>query len=116
MLTDETRYSDDWTGVAQGSVVFLPALNRYLYSTRAKNEWIFHEAEKPWGPWTKVTVHAWTGGWTEEYHAGYPVTIPAKFLDADGRGGWLLSSLSSSTFDGLYYNMNFRRFELETAE
>jgi hypothetical protein len=116
VLVDETIYRSDWTGVAQGSVVFIPALNRYLYSTRAFYEWIFHEAQYPWGPWTKVTVREWVGGWTEEFHAGYPVTIPSKFLDEDGLGGWIISSLSSSTFDGMYYNMNFRRFQLEVGD
>jgi hypothetical protein len=115
VLVDETRYTSSWTGVAQGSVVFIPALNRYLYSTRARYEWIFHEAQYPWGPWTRITVREWLGAWTEQFHAGYPATIPSKFLDADGLGGWIVSSLSSSTFNGMYYNMNLRRFWLETA-
>ena len=63
-----------------------------------------------------MTVREWFGGWTEEFHAGYPATIPSKFLDEDGRGGWIVSSLSSSRFDGMYYNMNFRRFELSTGD
>jgi hypothetical protein len=112
VLVDETRYTSDWTGVGQGSVVFIPALNRYLYSTRAFYEWIFHEAQHPWGPWTKITVREWLGGWTEDFHAGYPATIPSKFLDEDGLGGWVVSTLSSGTFDGMYYNMNLRRFWL----
>ncbi|MEM2914331.1 MAG: DUF4185 domain-containing protein, partial [Candidatus Bathyarchaeia archaeon] len=113
VLEDETLYTDKKSGIAQGSVVYIPQLNRYLYSTRAYYEWIFYEARYPWGPWTKVSVIKWTGGWTEDFHAGYNVVIPSKFLDSDGLGGWIVSSLSSSLFDGMYYNMGFRRFWLE---
>jgi len=113
VLEDDTLYTSGKSGIAQGSVVYIPTLNRYLYSTRALYEWIFYEAAAPWGPWTKVAVAKWTGGWREDFHAGYNVVIPTKFLDADGRGGWTISSLSNSWFDGMYYNMNMRRFTLE---
>ena len=115
VLEDDERYHDKKSGVAQGSVVYIPVLNRYLYSTRAKYEWIFHEAPRPWGPWTKIAVQEWLGGWSETFHAGYPAVIPSKFLDPDGRGGWIISSLSSSYFAGMYYNMGFRRFTLEVG-
>jgi len=116
VLDDETLYHGDKSGIAQGSVIYIPQLNRYLYSTRAEYEWIFYEAEKPWGSWTKVAVVEWLGGWTEDFHAGYNVVIPTKFLDADGRGGWIISSLSTSTFDGMFYNMGLRKFWLEVEE
>jgi len=116
VLEDDTLYRDDKSGIAQGSVVYIPPLNRYLYSTRAVYEWIFYEAPNPWGPWTKVSVVEWTGSWTETYHPGYPTVIPSKFLDEDGRGGWIISSLSSSTFNGMYYNMAMRKFWLEVEE
>ena len=115
VLEDDTLYRDDKSGIAQGSVVFIPQLNRYLYSSRAYYEWIFYEAPEPWGPWTRIAVREWTGGWTETFHAGYPNIIPSKFLDDDGLGGWIISSLSSSHFNGMYYNMGLRRFTLETG-
>lgn len=116
VLEDDTLYRAKKSGIAQGSVVYIPQLNRYLYSTRAFYEWIFYEAAFPWGPWTKVTVQEWTGGWREDFHAGYNVVIPTKFLDADGLGGWIVSSLSDSYFDGMYYNMGMRRFTLQVEE
>ena len=116
VLEDPTLYHEKKSGIAQGSVIYIPQINRYLYSTRALYEWIFYEAEKPWGPWTKVSVVEWTGRWTENFHGGYPVVIPTKFLDADGRAGWLISSLSSSTLEGKFYNMSMRRFCLEVRK
>ena len=117
VLEDDTLYCEWQSGIAQGSVVYIPQLNRYLYSTRAVCVWIFYEAEKPWGPWTKVSVVEWpVNRWTEDFHAGYNAVIPTKFLDADGLGGWIVTSLSSSWFDGMYYNMGFRRFSLEVEE
>ena len=116
VLEDDTIYRSDKSGIGQGSVVYIPRLNRYFYSTRAVYEWIFYEAPQPWGPWTKITVHEWTGGWTEEFHAGYPAVIPTKYLDTDGKGGWIISSLSDSWFGGGYYTMCLRRFALIADE
>jgi len=116
VLEDDERYRSKKSGVAQGSVVYIPRLNRYLYSTRAYYEWIFHEAKEPWGPWTRIAVQEWTGGWREDFHAGYNVVIPTKFLDEDGLGGWIVSSLSDSYFDSMFYNMGMRRFTIEADE
>ena len=116
VLVDDTEYRGGYSGICQGSVVYIPRLNRYLYSTRAVYEWIFWESPKPWGPWTRVSVIEWTGEWTETYHPGYPAIIPSKFMDADGRGGWIISSLPQSWLGGAFYNMAMRRFWLEVEE
>jgi Domain of unknown function (DUF4185) len=116
VITDETVYRNDKSGICQGSVVYLPQINRYIYSTRAVYEWIFWEAPFPWGPWTKFAVREWTGGWTPEFHAGYPTVIPGKFLDDDSLGGWIISSLSDGWFGGAFYNMGLRRFRLEADD
>lgn len=113
VLLDEEIFCKDQSAIAQGSVVFVPALNRYLYSSRAKCVWIFYEAPEPWGPWNRISVQEWKGKWTPEYHAGYNVVIPSRYLDEDGLGGWAVTSLSSGYFDGAYYNMGFRRFDME---
>jgi hypothetical protein len=116
VLEDEETYCGDQSAISQGHVVYIPQLDRYLYSSRAECAWIFYEAPEPWGPWTLAGVKTWKGKWTEEYHAGYNVVVPSKFLDPDGRGGWAVSSLSSGTFGGKYYNMGFRRFRLGVEE
>ena len=116
VLEDDTIYCDDLSAIAQGSVVYIPPLNRYLYSSRSKCVWIFYEAPRPWGPWTKTSVVEWSNGWREDYHPGYNAVIPSKFVDEDGLGGWVISSLPDSWFDGTYYSMSFRRFELEVEE
>ena len=36
VLEDDTIYCDDQSAIAQGSVVYFPPLNRYLYSSRAQ--------------------------------------------------------------------------------
>jgi len=105
----------DNSGVSQGSVTYLPALRRYLYATWSWTAWIFWEAPRPWGPWTRVTVKWWTEReWNDYYHGGYATVIPAKFLDDDGRGGWLVSSINT-TFENCYYRYAMRRFELVVA-
>ena len=116
VLTDETEYRDGRSGVCQGSVVYLPGPNRYLYSTKASYEWIFWEAPEPWGPWTRFAVIEWTGGWDETFHPGYPVIVPSKYLDADGLGGWIVSSMSSGFRDGAFYAFGLRRFDLEVGQ
>jgi len=116
VLEDDHIYADGKSGISQGSVIYIPQLDRYLYSTRAWTIWIFHEAEHPWGPWTKVSVVSWNPDWTAGYHPGYPVIIPTKFLDDDGLGGWIVSSMPRGRLDDLFYNMGFRRFWLTVAK
>jgi hypothetical protein len=115
VLNDETEYAGN-TGVSQGSVVFIPALNRYLYSTWSDTAWIFWEAEFPWGPWTRIGVVYWTDQpWTDEFHGGYATVTPSKFLAEDGRSGWVVSAILG-LFENRYYRYSMRRFWLETEE
>jgi hypothetical protein len=111
VLQDETEYAGN-TGVSQGSVVYLPSINRYLYSTWSDTAWIFHDAEKPWGPWQPVAVKEWWNqGWSEERFGGYATVIPSKYLDEDGGGGWIVSSLLGA-LNNDYYRLAMRRFEI----
>lgn len=116
VLEDDSTYTEGSTGISQGTVLYLPEFDRYLYSTRAIYEWIFYEAPEPWGPWTKIAVQEWLGGWREDFHPGYPAIMASRYLDADNRGGWMISSLSDSWFDGTYYSMCVRRFRLTVAD
>ena len=115
VLEDETEYAGR-TGVSQGSVVYIQALDRYLYATWSDTAWVFWEAEFPWGPWTRVGVNWWTGrAWTDDFHGGYPTVVPSKFLDADGHGGWIVSSILNA-FGNDYYRYALRRVFIETVE
>ncbi|MDP8223198.1 MAG: DUF4185 domain-containing protein [Candidatus Lernaella stagnicola] len=112
VLQDETEYAG-LTGVSQGSIVYIPALNRYLYSTWSDSAWIFHEAEFPWGPWTRCGIKPWhEQPGSEDWMGGYATVIPSRYLDADGRGGWLVSSLLD-LYENRYYRYGMRRFEIE---
>ena len=113
VLQDETDYQG-LTGVSQGSVVYIPALRRYLYSTWSDSCWIFHDAPQPWGPWRRVSVVPWyKRRLSEDWFGGYATVIPSKFLDGQGRGGYIVSSLLNA-LDNDYYRFGMRRFIIET--
>lgn len=113
VLTDETEYAG-LTGVSQGSVVFIPRLNRYLYSTWSDSAWIFHEAEHPWGPWTRCGIKPWhEQSISEDWFGGYATVVPSKFLASDGRSGWIVSSLLGA-LGNQYYRFGMRRIQIET--
>ena len=113
VLTDEEDYAG-LTAVGQGSIVYIPALNRYLFSTWGDPVWVFHEAPKPWGPWSKVTVIRWyEHPMSEEYFGGYSTVIPSKYLAQDGRSGWIVSSLLGALQND-YYRFGMREITIET--
>lgn len=113
-LQDDTEYGPGQGGIAQGSVVYIPALNRYLYSSWADVGWMFYEAPQPWGPWTLVLFYPWNEEpMSDTYHGGYATVIPSKLLDEDGGGGWISASLLGA-MDNRYYRYNLRRFWIHT--
>ena len=115
VLHDETEYAGR-TGISQGSVVYIPALHRYLYATWSDTAWIFWEAEHPWGPWTRVGITSWHDTtWTDDFHGGYPTVVPSKFVADDGRSAWIVSSILNA-FENRYYRYAMRRLFIETAE
>jgi hypothetical protein len=114
VIDDESRDGTGAVGVAQGSVVYIPALDRYLFVTWSMPAWVFWEAPEPWGPWTRCGGHAWNKQkWSEDYHGGYATVIPSKFLRPDGLGGWISSSLNEQ-FNRRFYHYCLRRFFIET--
>ena len=114
VLEDDTQYMPGQSGIAQGSIVYIPQLNRYLYSSWADCCWVFYEAEQPWGPWTRITVIDWSQPtWTPDFHGGYATVIPTKYLEPDGSGGWIVSAILKWQ-DNAYYNFGMRRFWIQT--
>lgn len=75
-------------------ITYHAASKRYLLTTigrgtdtRYAGGFGVFDAPEPWGPWTTVFfTDTWDVGPGESNH------FPAKWLDADGRGGWLLFS------------------------
>jgi CubicO group peptidase (beta-lactamase class C family) len=75
-------------------MTYNPALRRYLLTvigrgsdTRYAGGFGIYDAPNPWGPWTTAFfTDTWDVGPGESNH------FPSKWLDADGRGGWLLFS------------------------
>jgi CubicO group peptidase (beta-lactamase class C family) len=75
-------------------ITYNPGLKRYLLTTigrgadtRYAGGFGVFDAPAPWGPWTTVFyTDTWDVGPGESNH------FPAKWLDVDGRGGWLLFS------------------------
>lgn len=71
------------------------------------------ESPTPWGPWGLVYREEPWGG---PDHACYQPHLPAKWLDADGLGGWMLYSGDwemSHYPKQPYYGYMTRRFRWE---
>lgn len=77
-------------------------------------ELLLFEGPTPWGPWGLVHHDpAW-----EHPHTPYLPQVPAKWLDEDGLGGWMIFSGDWVAGDGVgdYYGFMTRRFRLRRRE
>ena len=101
-------------------MVYAKGINRYLLFTwRLRRDFtpgegtdlMVMESPEPWGPFSLVHIeHEWEG---REF-TPYCPRVPLKWMDEDGKAGWLLFSGSWSP-EGkakLYYRANIRRFRL----
>jgi hypothetical protein len=116
--------------IGHPTMTYVPPLDRFLltYSTDAvphtlntppevakatwvkQTELLLFEAPTPWGPWSLIHHDdAW-----ETPHTPYLPQIPGKWLDADGKGGWMIFSGDYVIPDckGDYYGFMTRRFSL----
>jgi hypothetical protein len=84
----------DPNGVTPGSVVYVPALKRFLLTC-------FHvgpgqlgvfDAPNPWGPWTTVAYYEDWGGMGAEGE-GLTCGFPHKWMSPDGRTLWSIFSV-----------------------
>lgn len=111
----------DFTGIAQGGVVWNPGLGRYLYSSWSEYTFEFFEAPEPWGPWNLLHSHdfghfPWHGPRSPlAKHGGYAPTMPSKFISADGRDLWLQSNwfVPASSRGGRAYSFGLRRVRFD---
>jgi hypothetical protein len=81
---------------SRSGVTWVPGLERYLWvmtlptggSGDDAGRWkglAVYESPKPWGPWTCVyEADPW------DVHPGDSASFPAKWIDADGRGAYLV--------------------------
>ncbi len=107
--------------ISQGGVVYVPAFDRFVYSSWSEFTLELYEAPRPWGPWRHVVCRAfgpfpWVGPRGEHpRHGGYGTTIPSKFISPDGRSAWLQSNwfVTASTYAGRTYEFSLRPVRLE---
>ena len=107
-----------WLGLPE--MVYLTGIERYLlftwrlhgdFSPYEGTDLLVFEAPEPWGPFSLVHFEEY---WEGKAFNPYSPRLPLKWLDADGKGGWLQFSGSWSP-EGQkagYYRSNVRRFRL----
>jgi len=94
------------------SIVYAPALGRYLLTTFHGNgagQVGFFEAPHPWGPWATLGYYSDWGGYNETAGEGNGLSFPAKWISADGKGLWAVFS-GLNAFD----SFNVARVTLST--
>jgi hypothetical protein len=86
--------ASDLSVISQGGVVYVPGLDRYLYTSWTELTFEFYEAPEPWGPWTLFLSRDFGPyPWPEDAFGGYATTIPSKFISDDGRSMWVQSNV-----------------------
>jgi hypothetical protein len=115
VLTDTTIFGGI---MSQGSVVYNPYFQRYLYATWQGGDGCcnihrLYEAPAPWGPWTMIMSNFFPPPFTETYHGGYGTTTPSKWISANGR----VMMLQSNYWETLpkAYDISLRRVTLTPA-
>jgi hypothetical protein len=106
--------------VSQGSVVYNPYFNRYLYATWTGNDACcavhrLYEAPAPWGPWTLLMNTNYPPTWTTTFHGGYATTTPTKWINPDGRVMMLQSNFWDVPNVPDAYEVALRRITLTPA-
>ena len=84
----------DPSGVSPGSVVYAPALKRYLltcFHVGPSQLGVF-DAPNPWGPWTTIAYYEDWGGMGAEGE-GLTCGFPQKWMSTDGRTLWSIFSV-----------------------
>jgi len=117
VLHDERRLypgSDDFSVISQGGVVYVPQLDRYLYTSWTEYTFEFYEASAPWGPWTLFLSRDFGPyPWTTDAYGGYATTIPSKFISEDGRTLWVQSNVCPCAPAGMSsYYFGLRKLEV----
>jgi hypothetical protein len=102
--------------ISQGGVVWIEPLRCLVYSSWTEFTFEFYCSPTPWGPWAlfgsfHFGEYPWRGpGSAKPWHGGYATSLPSKFLDADGLGGYLQSNwfVRSGESEGNSYRFSLR--------
>ncbi len=110
--TRDAGSPSNMTVMSQGSVVYVKALSRYIYTSWTEYTFEFYEASTPWGPWRHFLTKDYGGyPWSDTKNGGYATTIPSKFISADGKTMWVQSNTWSGGTKN--YNFSLRRLQVE---
>jgi hypothetical protein len=92
--TNDNVQANGLSPISQGGVVYVPAFDRYIYSSWTELTHELYEAPAPWGPWRHFFTQDFgaTYGWSHAKLGGYSTTIPSKFISDDGTKLWLQSN------------------------
>lgn len=94
VLHDARRTAAGMSVISQGSVTHHPQLRRYIYSSWTEYTFEFYSAPTPWGPFTRAnSVDFGAYPWSTKKYGGYGLTMPSKFIGANGRSAWLQSNV-----------------------
>jgi hypothetical protein len=104
-------------------MVYIAGINRYIlltwrlhqdFSADDGTDLIIFESPEPWGPFSLVHFEEM---WEGQAFNSYCPRIPLKWLDSDGKSGWIQYSGSWGKFgqDHLYYRSNIRPFRFTMA-
>lgn len=108
----------DLTVISQGGVVYNQPLDLYIYTSWTELTFEFYVAEDPWGPFQLFLSKDWGPyPWIPERQGGYGLSIPSKFISADGRSMWLQSNVCPCAPAGIStYDFSLRPLTVELAD
>lgn len=114
----QTVGAHDLSVLSQGGVTYIPARDRYIYTSWTELTFEFYESPTPWGPWTLFLSEDFGAyPWTEERFGGYGTSIPSKFVSDDGLTMWVQSNVCPCAPAGMSsYWFGLRKLELRAAE
>jgi len=101
---------------APASVVYDAPLGRYLlvaWHGSATGEVGFFEAPNPWGPWSTLAYYDDWGGFNETAGEATGLSLPTKWISAEGRMLWIIFSGVNNGADNEYDSLNLVRVALQ---
>ena len=116
--TGQTVGANNLSVISQGGVTYLPARDRYIYSSWTELTFEFYESPTPWGPWTLfVSEDFGPYPWAEARFGGYGTSIPSKFISDDELTMWVQSNVCPCAPAGVSsYWFGLRKLELKPVE